>query len=244
MPIGTLCSPRAAPLLVLALAAAALGRAQETHPREPSGEGLDYLLSISEPERIDLYGVATAAPAAPLPVVDLVRRATDARLAGDYAAAVPLFAELLQRSRQPVYAFFYAQALRATGRDVLAALYEERYAAGEGGHIAGDPRRDLAAHTGATAAVSGRITNRRFGNAVPGVTVTLVNLCTERRLTARTDAAGRYRFAGLPADCAYVVEARKPHLGAERARVAAPGTDVEVDFALARPGGSGGGGES
>lgn len=222
----------------------------------------DFLLSISEPERFDLYDrsvpkegrnvVPVASPVSaeidfshPLPqltekaqgakegltITEHLQLATAFRLRGDYVQAVPHYAQIVKLSKQPIHAFFYAQALRATGQDLLADLYEARYTAGEGGSLEELPE-PISAHSGVPVMIHGRVNNLYDGKPMASVEVRMVNRCTEEELVTTTDANGNFRFREHPADCSYVVRFSKRHFEVVTVDAAAPYKDQRVDIEL------------
>lgn len=221
----------------------------------------DFLLSISEPARFDLYDrsipkkgrnvVPVAAPVQaeidfshPLPplveegietkqlsITEHLQLATAYRLRGDYVQAVPHYAQVVRLSKQPIHAYFYGQALRATGQDLLADLYDARYEDGVGGALESQPLSD-AERTGIPAAIHGKVTNLEYGNAVPNVEVRLVNICTEEELVTTTEGDGTYRFEEHPADCAFVLRFRKQFFEVVIVESIAPRREERVDIEI------------
>lgn len=247
---------RAGSMLLLALLTA-LGLQAQTS----STSDYDFLLSISEPARYDLYDrtvpkqdqnvVPIASPIAaeidfshPLPpltekskdpiqltITEHLQLATAFRLRGDFVQAVPHYARIVRLSKQPIHAFFYAQALRATGQDLLADLYDTRYKEGIGGALEEQPLND-AARTGIPATILGRVTNLAYGNPVPNVEVRLVNICTEEEFVTSTDEEGNYRFEEHPSDCAFVLRFRKQFFEVVSVESVAPRKDKRVDIEI------------
>ena len=247
---------RAGSTLALALLATVILGAQTA-----STTDYDFLLSISEPARFDLYDrsissndrnvVPVAAPlqaeidfSHPLPelaeqvadpfsltVTEHLQLATAFRLRGDDVQAVPHYARVVQLSKQPVHAFFYAQSLRATGQDLLADLYDTRYKEGMGGALQEKPLSD-ADRKGIPAKIHGRVTNELYGNPVPNVEVRLVNICTEEELVTTTNKEGEFTFKDHPADCPYVVRFEKRFFEVVLVEAAAPHKDDRVDVEL------------
>jgi len=229
--------------------------------QEVSSSDYDFLLSISEPARFDLYDrsisnkvnnvVPVAAPmqaeidfSHPLPhlvdenadlkslsVTEHLQLATAFRLRGDYVKAVPHYAQIVKLSSQPIHAFFYAQSLRATGQDLLADLYDARYQEGKGGALQEEVLSD-ADRVGIPATIRGKVKHELYGNPVPNVEVRLVNVCTEEELVTRTDSNGNYQFEDHPADCPYVVRFEKRFFEVVIVEVAAPLKDDRVDIEL------------
>lgn len=229
--------------------------------QEASTTDYDFLLSISEPARFDLYDrgipkrgrnvVPVAAPVQaeidfshPLPplveegietkqlsITEHLQLATAYRLRGDYVQAVPHYSQVVKLSKQPIHVFFYAQALRATGQDLLADLYTARYEEGVGGTLESQPLSD-AERTGIPATIRGRVTNMEHGNAVSNVEVRLVNICTEEELIATTDEDGNYRFEEHPSDCAFVLRFRKQFFEVVSVESVAPRKDKRVDIEI------------
>jgi len=221
----------------------------------------DFLLSISEPARFDLYErkvhkdgsqvVPVVSPAhasidfshplpqlaetssdfASLSVTEHLQLATTFRLRGDYVQAVPHFAQVVKLSDQPIHAFFYAQALRATGQDFLADLYDVQYKAGEGGSLQVLPE-STSAHSGVPVTIHGRVKNHYDGDPIASVEVRLVNRCTEEEFISITDANGNFRFNEHPADCRYVIRFAKRHFEVVVVDAAAPCKDQRVDIEL------------
>ncbi len=221
----------------------------------------DFLLSISEPARYDLYdrsvskenlSVVPIAPAIhaeidlshPLPEVDVegknpsqltitehIQLATAFRLRGDYVEAVPHYARIIRLSNQPIHAFFYAQALRATGQDLLADIYSDRYNQGIGGAVEAQTLDD-AQRTGVPASIYGQVIDITFGNPIPKVEVRLVNVCTEEEFVTTTDSKGNFEFRDHPADCPFFVRFQKRFFEKIVVEAAAPGGDERVDVEL------------
>ena len=221
----------------------------------------DFLLSISEPARFDLYErgmptedhnvVPVASPlqaeidfSHPLPkladevkdpsslsVTEHLQLATAFRLRGDYVQAVPHYAQVVKLSKQPIHAFFYAQALRATGQDLLADLYDARYVDGHGGALEEQPL-SIAEHSGIPAMIYGQVVNDRFGNPIPNVEVRLVNVCTEEELVTTTDKEGNFRFRDHPADCAFFIRFEKKLFQVALIKAAAPYKDKRFNVEL------------
>ncbi len=221
----------------------------------------EFLLSISEPARFDLYDrsvpkesdnvvpVAAAIQAEidlshPLPELDLdvkdqaqlsvtehLQLATAFRLRGDYVAAVPHYSRIVRLSKQPIHAYFYAQALRATGQYLLADLYDARYTQGTGGAIEEQPLSD-AERKGIPAVIHGHVTNIDFENAIPNVEVRLVNICTEEELVTTTNKSGYFEFKDHPADCPFVIRFEKRFFEVVLVEAAAPEGDEQIDIEL------------
>ena len=221
----------------------------------------DFLLSISEPARFDLYDrtvpkddrnivpIATAIHAEidlshPLPALDvegkdpshlsiteLIQLATAFRLRGDYVAAVPHYARIVHLSKQPIHAFFYAQALRATGQDLLADLYSARYSQGIGGTLEEQVLND-AQRSGVPAFIRGQVVDIEFRNAIPNVEVRLVNICTEEEFVTSTDSEGNFEFRDHPADCPFVVRFKKRFFEVVLVEATTPKGDERVDVEL------------
>jgi outer membrane protein OmpA-like peptidoglycan-associated protein len=55
----------------------------------------------------------------------------------------------------------------------------------------------------------GNVTNRQYGNPLPGATVTLIDLCTGELKTVKSDEDGKYSFPCLPCGCDFVIRGGK-----------------------------------
>jgi len=221
----------------------------------------DFLMSISEPARFDLYDrsipneeknvvpvalpvhaeidfshplpqlAETVASSAKLTITEHLQLATAFRLRGDYVQAVPHYASVLALSNQPIHVFFYAQSLRATGQDLLADLYDARYLEGIGGLLQSQPLSDKD-RKGIPVMIRGRVVNHLSGSPIANVEVRLVNICTEEELITTTDKAGNYQFKDHPADCAFVVRFEKRFFDVVLVEAPAPHKDDRVDIEL------------
>ena len=138
------------------------------------------------------------APAEETPEVSrAIQTATALRLRGETVAAAEAYARVLELSRQPIHAFFYAEVARANGDDLLAdylaALYREARAAGtQLPTLSEESDRDIR--------IAGVVSEAGTGAMLREVTVRVLDPLSHRVYTASTDANGLFVVDGLSRD--------------------------------------------
>src|SRR5689334_2065201 len=80
----------------------------------------------------------------------------------------------------------------------------------------------------ASASISGRVTDARSGDAVPGATIQVEGM----RLAGLAGPDGRYRIANVPAGARSLVVLRLGYASIRRAVTVSAGQDQTVEFAL------------
>ncbi|MEK7253246.1 MAG: hypothetical protein AAB316_00750, partial [Bacteroidota bacterium] len=76
--------------------------------------------------------------------------------------------------------------------------------------------------------INGKVLNKRYGNVIPGATVTLMNLCTGDLTHVKSDAEGNYKFACIPCNCDFIVQGSKANFKQDNNLASTVGMDCEA----------------
>ena len=60
--------------------------------------------------------------------------------------------------------------------------------------------------------MNGIVKNKKYGNLIPGATVTMMNLCTGDEVVVTADTEGAFSFPCIPCDCDFVLKGEKNNL--------------------------------
>ena len=139
-----------------------------------------------------------------------IQTATALRLRGETVAAAEAYARVLELSRVPVHAFFYAEVARANGNallaDHLAALYREARAGGTPlPTVSEEATRDIR--------IAGVVTDAGTGAVLRDVTVRVLDPLSHRVLTASTDANGLFVVDGVSREARVRIVAERAGFG-------------------------------